>query len=289
MNRNAANKPFATRLGILALLSLLLSPASAQIDIAGTWAVRIHEDLEGESLGDYTGLPINDEARARADAWDAAYLSMPERQCIMFTSHYMVRGPHSLTITSEMDPISGRVVAYRITGAIDRLPRTIWMDGRSHPSPLARHTAGGFSTGVWQGDTLVVTTTHLAEGILSRNGVPSSDQARMREYVVRHGDRLTVAAILYDPVYLEEPYLRSQTWVLDPGMLWVPEPCEPTVEVVRPPGYVPHHLPGTNPYLGEAAEQFNLPLDAVRGGAATLYPEYSQRLRTENARPSPAQ
>jgi hypothetical protein len=245
--------------------------------------VRTHADREGELLGEYTASPINPEARARAEAWQGTYLSMPERQCIMFTSHYVDRGPHPLRITSEMDPISGRLISVGMSGSIDRMPRTIWLDGRPHPSPLARHTAAGFSTGVWQGHALVVTTSHLAEGILTRNGVPSSDQATMREYVVRHGDRLTIATILYDPVYLEEPYLRSQTWVLDPAMQVVPEPCEPTVEVVRAPGEVPHHLPGTNPDLGEFAEKYRLPPDGARGGAATLYPEYRKRMRTEGA------
>ena len=271
---------------VLVLLFLAVTPASAQIDLTGSWAVRIHEDLEGELLGDYTGLPINDEARARADAYQGAYLSMPDRQCIMFTTHYIVRGPQSLRITSDIDPISGRVVAVGMSGAIDRMPRTIWLDGRPHPSPLARHTAAGFSTGVWQGDTLLVTTTHLAEGVLTRNGVPSSDQATIREYIVRHGDRLTIAMILYDPVYLEEPYLRSQTWVLDPAMQVVPEPCEPTVEVPRAAGEVPHHLPGTNPDLRDVADKYKLPLEGVRGGAATLYPEFRKRARTE--RPAPA-
>lgn len=268
---------FAT---LVALLFVAIPPGFAQIDITGTWAVRLHEDLEGEILGDYTGLPINDEARARADAWTASYLSMPERQCIMFTSHYLVRGPHPQRITSEIDPISGRVIAYRMAGSIDRMPRTIWMDGRPHPSPLARHTAAGFSTGIWQADTLVVTTTHLAEGVLTRNGVPSSDQASIREYIVRHGDLLTITMILYDPIYLEEPYLRSQMWVYDPATLVVPEPCEPTVEIFRPSGEVPHHLPGTNPYLTEMAERYDLPPDAVRGGAETLYPEYRKQIRT---------
>jgi hypothetical protein len=275
---------FAT---VVALLVLTIAPASAQIDLTGTWAARIHEDLEGELLGDYTGLPINDEARARADAWQQARQAMSERQCIMFTSHYVVRGPQSLQITSETDPISGRVIALRMTGAIDRVPRTIWIDGRAHPSPLARHTPAGFSTGVWQGDRLLVTTTHLAEGVLSRNGVPSSDQATIREYLVRHGDRLTIVMVLYDPIYLEEPYLRSQTWVLDPAVQVMPEPCEPAVEILRAPGDVPHYLPGTNPYLADMARKFNLPVDAVRGGAAILYPEYRRRMRTENP-PSPA-
>lgn len=271
--------------GLVAVLSFVTHvPASAQIDLTGTWTVRLHEDLEGELLGDYTGLPINDEARARADAWSGSYLSMPERQCIMFTTHYLIRAPHPVRISSEVDPISGRVIAYAMTGTIDRLPRTIWMDGRAHPSEFARHTPDGFSTGVWQADTLVVTTTHLAEGILSRNGVPSSDQATVREYIVRRGDLMTITMILYDPVYLEEPYLRSVIWVLDPATQVVPEPCEPTVEVISPADEVPHFLPGTNPFLTEMAERFDLPPNAVRGGAESLYPEYRRRITMEDQR-----
>ncbi len=209
-------------------------------------------------------------------------MAMPERQCIMYTSHYVVRGPQSLQISSEIDPISGRVVAWKMTGAIDRKPRMIWMDGRPHPSPVARHTSAGFSTGRWQGDTLQVTTTHLTEDTLSRNGVPSSNQATIREHIVRHGDRLTIAMIVYDPIYLEEPYMRSKTWVNDPAHVrMLPEPCEPVVGDRRPAGVVPHYLPGTNPFLTEMTDKFDIPREAVRGGAATMYPEYRKRLREQ--------
>jgi len=273
---------------LAALVVLASAPAFAQVDLTGMWAARNHEDLEGMLPGDYAGLPINDEARARADAWSLSYLAMPERQCIMYTSHYMVRGPQSLQISSEIDPISGRVVAWKTSGAVDRNPRTIWMDGRPHPSPLARHTAAGFSTGTWQGDALLVTTTHLTEGMLSHNGVPSSTEATIREHIVRRGDRLTIVMIVYDPIYLEEPYLRSRTWVYDPTLQVPPQPCEPALEIVRPDGEVPHYLPGTNPFLAEMTEKFNIPLEGIRGGASTLYPEYRKRLRDQYVPPARA-
>ena len=54
-------------------------------DLAGMWGQRFHEDLPergaGPEIGDYTGLPVNDAARLRADSWDAAKWTMPERQC----------------------------------------------------------------------------------------------------------------------------------------------------------------------------------------------------------------
>ncbi len=64
--------------------------------------------------------------------------------------------------------------------------RTIWLDGRKHPSPNAPHTWEGFSTGVWDGDTLVVKTTHLKEGWVRRNGIPRSANGKLTEFLIRH-------------------------------------------------------------------------------------------------------
>ena len=41
---------------------------------------------------------------------------------------------------------------------------------------------------------------------------------------------------------------------------------------------MPHHLPGTNPYLHEFADYYGLPYEATRGGAETLYPEYQKKI-----------
>jgi hypothetical protein len=264
-------------------------PAAAQTDFSGTWANRLHEDwierAPGPALGDYSGLPINDEARAVADAYQVSMQNMPERQCILYTSQYLVMGPQNVRIEGDRDPISGAVVAWRLSGGVDRPPHVIWMDGRPHPSKSAEHTPGGFSTGVWEGQMLTVQTTHLSTGLVWRNGVPHSDQATMTEHYVRHGDMLTVTMILEDPVYWEEPFIRNATFVLDPNTRVLPEPCEPQVEVPRTPGEIPHYLPGTNPYLKEVATFTNLPLDAVRGGAATTYPEYWKKLKASYVRP----
>jgi len=37
---------------------------------------------------------------------------------------------------------------------------------------------------------------------------------------------------------------------------------------------VPHHLPGTNKWLTDAAKEFGIPEEALRGGRKTIYPEY---------------
>jgi hypothetical protein len=265
----------------LALLVMLELPVFAQVDLTGMWDRRRHEDDPargpGPALGDYLGLPLNDEARVRADAWQSSLQAKPEHQCIMYTAWYMVMN-FGVQIASDSDPISGETTAFRISGAIDRAPRIIWMDGRSHPSPSAPHTTAGFSTGRWHGDMLVVYTTHLTEGTIWRNGVPHSDQASITEFITRHGDVLTDTMFLDDPIYLEEPYVRNTSWVLDPTLRIAPEPCSPQIEVSRPLGEVPHFLPGANPFLNEPALKFKIPADAIRGGAATMYPEYRRKL-----------
>jgi glyoxylase-like metal-dependent hydrolase (beta-lactamase superfamily II) len=148
------------------------------------------------------------------------------------------------------------------------------MDGRPHPSQDEPHSWQGFSTGKWEGNQLTVITTHLKESYIRRNGVPRSDRAMLVEHWIRHGDYLTLVSIITDPVYLTEPFIRTTNWVLAPQQAIDPYPCEVAEEVQRPEGSVPHHLPGTNPFLSEFADKHGLPRQAVRGGAQTMYPEY---------------
>ena len=85
------------------------------------------------------------------------------------------------------------------------------LDGRPPASrPSTRCTrAMGFSTGKWDGDILTVTTTHLKEGWMRRNGLTRSDRATVTEHFIRHGDRLTLVTVVNDPVYYTEPVVRS--------------------------------------------------------------------------------
>jgi hypothetical protein len=269
----------------VALAALTLAtPVLAQKDLSGMWGQRFHEDLiergGGPEIGDYTGLPVTDAARRRADTWDASKWTVPERQCEPHPADYGPRGPASLRIWSIADPISQEIVEWHVTVMWQLQERTIYMDGRPHPSPNAQHSWQGFSTGEWEGDMLKVTTTHLKEGWVRRNGLPRSDQATLTEYFIRNDDYLTLVTVVDDPVYLSEPLVRTSDWVTDPGAQLSPFSCIPTIEIERPRGAVIHHLPGTNEYLYEYADNEGLPHEAVRGGGETMYPEYLETLRT---------
>ncbi len=280
------------RISMFALACVLLAlPAMAQVEFVGEWEARYHEDqperLPGPSVGDYIGLPLNDAARLRADTWDASIQTLPEWQCRPHPADYGTRGPANLRISKEVDPITQRVVGYRTHVQWQAQERTIWMDGRAHPPDDAAHTWQGFSTGKWDGNSLVVTTTHLKESYLRRNGVPRSDTATLVEHWTRHGNFLTLVTALVDPVYLTEPFVRTTNWAMAPEQAMEPYPCEVGEEIDRAEGVVPHFLPGANPYLAEYAAKHGFPQTAARGGAQTMYPEYMAVLKSRTP-PAPA-
>jgi hypothetical protein len=160
------------------------------------------------------------------------------------------------------------------------LPLVIWMDGRPRPSKYAMHTRSGFTTGRWEGNTLVTYTTHMKEGFLRKNGAPLSDQAAMTIRFVRHGTILLLVGIIEDPVYLAEPMVWTRNFELTTTELAsVPAPCIATFEGTALTNDVPHWLWGKKPGIDELTKQFGIPEPAVLGFPETLYPEYRQKMK----------
>ena len=284
--------------------------ASAQGDIVGFWdqpAVGTvisagpgamfgfiedaRERAAGPTLVDYLGIPLNEEGRARALAYDGALLGVPEHVCMRHPSTYSFWGPARLRIAAQLDS-SLDVISYTVGGTFRRADRTIYMDGRPHPPEYAPHTWAGFTTGEWKGNTLVTRTTHIKWGWVRRNGVPSSDQATVTTFYTRNGNVMTVTWIVHDPIYLTEPFIKSADFVMqnistadfgvdpaDQGNNFFFK-CFTSEEIARPDlHYVPHYLPSRNPFVGEYAKVLSIPVEATLGGAETAYPEYRDKLR----------
>jgi len=277
----------STRLRV-ALAVAVLVPAyasMAQMDFTGEWpVVRAQDNIDNPHLGEYVGIPLSREAIRRAEIWDASIQSLPEWQCRPHSGAYIKRGPSSLKIWYEVDPASRAIVAIQ-TEWLRSVNTPIYMDGRPHPPEYAAHTWGGFSTGVFEGDRLKVTTSHLKEDYYRRNGVPQSDRATLTEYLMRRRfrdeDYLTWLIIAYDPVYLTEPLARSTEYRLDVEQQIPPYPCTVVTEVVRPEGYVPHFLPGANDQIYSFSDTYGLPRTLYFDGAETMYPEYHLKLARE--------
>jgi hypothetical protein len=293
---------------VSAVLTLGATTALAQADIVGRWERtgqgvslgpsgrlgNYHEDTiernDGPLLVDYLGVPLNDEGLSRSLTYDGALLGVPEHVCMRHPSTYSYWGPATLGIAAQLDSDLD-AVGYAVGGTFRRADRTIWMDGRPHPSEHAPHTWAGFTTGRWDGGTLITMTTHLKWGWIRRNGVPSSDQASVTTYYTRNGRVLTITWLVNDPLYLDEPYIKSADFVLgsmDTATFGV-EPtdsgddffslCFPREEIGTLSEHtVPHYLPGENPFVGELADILGVPVEATLGGAETAYPEYKERL-----------
>ncbi len=266
------------------------------IDLSGGWFNLPQEDgrerRPGPALGDYSGVPLNDAGRMRADTYDSAWWSKLELQCRPHPTGYVAVGPDALWIEKEIDPFSRKFVGYRIFFQRDPGQRMIYLDGRPHPSENYPHTWDGFSTGKWEGDTLIITTTHLKESFLWRNGIDGSFRRTVTEYIFLDEPYLTWTMVTVDPDYLTAPLIINASYVRDPHQTIPPYACTPRPEdeAAATKGrkdFVPHWLPGKNPYLTDTAREYKFPIEATRGGAEQSHPDYQKTLAALMANPRP--
>lgn len=263
------------------------------LDLSGSWEGRSFTDAIGNAPGpgagplavDYLGLPLNEAARAAALATSPSKLSMPERICAFYPPTYLPVGPMGLKIWNEPEMRTGATMAWVIGGWVDFVPLPVWMDGRPHPSKYAPHPKTGFTTGVWENDVLKTYTTHMEAGIIRRNNTPHSDEATMTIWWFRYGDILTFTARIDDPVYLTEPLfltrnLELSTTPINPSAI----PCTVTDEGIATEA-VPHYIEGENPYVDEMTRLYGIPVEAVLGGAETMYPEFRKKIKDTYRRP----
>ena len=250
------------------------------VDLSGTWRWLHQEDYDGGGAGDdpgeYWGLPLNDAARMRADTYNEEWLTTsPYLQCRPRPVTYQPLGLDPMQIEKVINPLNRQLLAYRVSYEKTPGARMIWLDGRSHPSQYAKHSWEGFSTGKLKGNSLEITSTHIKEGFQRRNGVPTSFHTTVVESISLDEPYMTWVLTTIDPDYLTEPLVRSVTYIRAPNLQVPAYPCQPEdTQTGSGPFRVPHFLVGQNPFLTEVASRKGAPLEAVRGGAETLYPEW---------------
>ena len=274
------------RVPFLVLLATLWShPAFAQVELSGMWQTLPRNQDGSGMTGDTAGVPVSAEGRWRADSWSPEDFDVAEWVCRPHSFDYGLEGGLSrMRVWSEVDQPTQRVIAWHAHANQEEQETTIWMDGRPHPPENTVHTWSGFSTGQWDGDVLVVTTSHVKEAYIRRTGLMRSDKTTVRTRWRRIGNYLQLTTILYDPVYLAEPYIRSSMmFVNDPAMRMDPYPCEEATETAVPRGVVPHFLPGQSPLPGlnpKLTDRFGTPYEPRLGGPETMYPEYIAKIKT---------
>jgi len=260
------------------------------VDLSGEWLKTNGEDMHergtGPDIGEYWGIPLNDADRMRADSYNAEWLSTSlVLQCRPHPTGYQQLGPDPMRIEKKIDPVSREVIGYRVLPWQTAGERTIYLDNRPRPSEYAAHTWEGFSLGKWQGDILTVSTDHLKESFLRRNGVAASFRRTVTEHITLDEPYLSWIMIVNDPDYLTEPFIRSSVFVRAPNVRLPTWPCSPQQEEYNPGDAakyrVPHYLTGENPFLTEVSVKFKVPLEGVRGGAEMNYPEAIAKLKSD--------
>ena len=285
----AARAVLPLRVGWALAVALAMAFATqtslAENDISGLWRPLPRNQDGSGMIGDIAGVPVSPAGRLRTETWSPDEYDTAEWACRPHAWDYSLEGPLSaLRLWPEIDEPSQMVTAYH--GHLNQQEQeiTIWMDGRPRPPANGLHSWSGFSTGEWDGDTLVVTTTHLKEAYMRRWGLMRSDKAVVRERWRRIGNFLQATSIVYDPVMMTEPYIRTtMMWSFDPGLAMAPYPCEEATEIAIPRGKVPHYLPGQSvlpSWNKDSRDRFATPYEARLGGAETMFPEYIAKLKT---------
>lgn len=95
--------------------------------------------------------------------------------------------------------------------------RTIFMDGRPHPTDLDP-SYGGHSVGHWEGDTLVIDTVGFNErGWIDAYGSPTTDELHLVERLTR----LDFNSMSYE-ITVDDPGAYTAPWKTGMVMRWTP-------------------------------------------------------------------
>ena len=238
----------------------------APADLTGWWVSVVTEDWRWRMVtpkkGDYSSMPINDEGRKIADAWDPAKDEREGNACKAYGGGAIMRVPTRLHITWQdentlkIETDAGtQTRIFRFADAGDpatSAPELSWQ-GRSKATweflgnvggGRGGGGGGGFNAGPGGGGaaanapppgprygSLKVVTDRLKPGYLRKNGIPYTENALVTEYFDRHTEKngdvwLTVTTIVEEPKYLTGPFITSSGFKKEAdGSKWHATPC----------------------------------------------------------------
>ena len=234
----------------LLLTALLTCAASAAVaagkhpDLSGFWnlgrgkpvqdpalAARIApntvvlDDVGPIELGimDFGGLKLKPSALARAKSWNIKDEMTVANACRIPSIVYAMQGPFPIEIFQGTELTVIRMEYFDMT-------RVIFTDGRGHLPADGPHTKTGDSIGHWEGDTLVVETTHLKESTITNNGLDHSANLKLIERFRLSADRKRLLSTqeFEDPEVLDNRGARFITWDRVPGDHVHAYDCDPS-------------------------------------------------------------
>jgi hypothetical protein len=224
--------------------ALAAGAAGAQPDLEGFWSPRIERTRSGQALvdelpegavlindtgagelaaGDFAGLKLSAAAIEEVRSYDFADELKRENTCNAPTAAFFMQAPFPLEIYQSDGLIVFKMEYFD-------LYRVIFLDGRSHPPETAPHFRSGHSVGRWEGDTLVVDTTHMTSGTFMNNGFNHSERLHMVERfrLSPDGTTLWLTQLYDDPDVFEGLAARYMAFTRRPGEYVYPYDCDPS-------------------------------------------------------------
>ena len=212
-------------------------------DLTGWWVSVVTEDWRWRMVtpkkGDYSSMPMSDDGRKVADAWDPAKDEHDGNACKSYGAAAIMRVPTRLHITWQdentlkIETDAGtQTRMFRFGESAISTAAPSWQ-GRSKASweflgnvAVARGGGGQGANGGGGGaaanaapaaprfGSLKVVTDRLKAGYLRKNGVPYSENAVVTEHFDRQTEKngdvwMTVTTIVEDSKYLTGPYITS--------------------------------------------------------------------------------
>ncbi len=176
--------------------------------------------------GEYGGLDVKPEALAKAAEWKPSDALTLRNVCAAPSVIYTMQGPFPFEIYQTEEMIVFKLEYF------DQA-RIIFMDGREHPPEDAPRTNLGHSIGWWEGDELVIDTTHILASTLTNNGLEHTDDAHFVERYRLSEDGKTLKSTQWfeDPAVLNNNGARYMKWSAMPGNYVYPYNCDPSFSV----------------------------------------------------------
>ena len=156
-------------------------------------------------VGQSTHFPFTETAITARDEWDP--IDNFAERCEPEGMPRIMRNPHPFEFINHN-------TEFALVSELYDLVRTIHMD-RSPPPANASASPLGFSTGHWEDNSLIVSTTRINWPYFDNIGTPQSEAVEMLETFTLSADqsRLDYRLVVTDPTTFVEPAVYERYWL----------------------------------------------------------------------------
>jgi hypothetical protein len=195
---------------------------SEKPDFSGVWTLYL---LPGQSPFDGLGasrpeLPFTAEGKRRRDEFEKLVMAdksplggdNPGAHCVPYGMPTMMEqaGGYPIEFIQRPEQIT---IIFEVEGET----RRVYMPGRTIPPEQRLAVRQGYSEGHWDGETLVVETTDMNDGV-DQGTYSRSDQAKITERFTltpdpKVGKIIDYEMTMVDPVYYTRPVTFKRRWM----------------------------------------------------------------------------